>query len=397
MPPAKVKIERIEDDKARQTTFHKRKTGLIKKAIELTVLCDCDCAVILKSGPTATGRKGRFVAYCSRDLETMMRECLQHMPARVYSNQEYTRLSKGADDAEAVSGIVNEEAHPTDAAQHASSSQLRSKATLGSTRVATDRLNLLEREISELRHERQLNQSSVAKAAAGSKRRGGAVGRRGGAESEEQGGKRAKQASTHGSQLARGMRPVPQQLAVHNSLAPSLPSLAWVDDYGGGEDHSTGTQMSDDAINAVAAAMAGVAGQEELGASMANAGMTAGLSLAALLQQASAVPTASMSASHHLARSASIGPPTMAPTPPRGAPVLAPGGAEGVGHPGATDSGAARAARVFERDNSIGVTLGVPRLDATSLENSEEMTEEPIPGPSFAQLFRAGEGGQPRL
>ena len=35
MPPAKVKIERIEDDKARQTTFHKRKTGLIKKAIEL--------------------------------------------------------------------------------------------------------------------------------------------------------------------------------------------------------------------------------------------------------------------------------------------------------------------------------------------------------------------------
>ena len=394
MPPAKVKIERIEDDKARQTTFHKRKTGLIKKAIELTVLCDCDCAVILKSGPTATGRKGRFVAYCSKDLETMMRECLQHMPARVYSNQEYTRLSKGADDAEAVSGIVNEEAHPTGAAQHASSPQRRSKATLGSTRVATDRLNLLEREISELRHERQLNQSSVARAAAGSKRRGGAVGRRGRAESVEQGGKRAKQASTHGSQLAQGMRAVPQQLAVHNSLAPSLPSLAWVDAYGGGGDHNTGTQMSNDAINnAVAAAMAGVAGQEELVASMANAGMTAGLSLAALLQQASAVPTASMSAPHHLARSTSIGPPTMAPTPPRGAP----GGAEGVGHPGATDSGAARVARVIERENSIGVTLGVPRLDATSLENSEEMTDEPIPGPSFAQLFRAGEGGQPRL
>ena len=391
MPPAKVKIERIEDDKARQTTFHKRKTGLIKKAIELTVLCDCDCAVILKSGPTATGRKGRSVAYCSTDLETMMRECLQHMPARVYSNQEYTRLSKGADDAEAVSGIVNEEAHPTGAAQHASSPQRRSKATLGSTRVATDRLNLLEREISELRHERQLNQSSVARAAAGSKRRGGAVGRRGRAESVEQGGKRAKQASTHGSQLAQGMRPVPQQLAVHNSLAPSLPSLAWVDAYGGGGDHNTGTQMSNDAINnAVAAAMAerlaGGAGQEELGASMANAGMTAGLSLAALLQQASAVPTASMSAPHHLARSTSIGPPTMAPTSPRGAPGA-----------GATDSGVARVARVIERENSIGVTLGVPRLDATSLENSEEMTDEPIPGPSFAQLFRAGEGGQPRL
>ena len=31
MPPSKVKIERITDDRTRQNTFHKRKLGLIKK------------------------------------------------------------------------------------------------------------------------------------------------------------------------------------------------------------------------------------------------------------------------------------------------------------------------------------------------------------------------------
>lgn len=84
----------------RQNTFHKRKMGLIKKAMELTVLCDCDCAVILKSGPTVTCKEGRFMAYCSKDLESLMRECIAHMPLHVYSNQEYTRFSKGGEEPE---------------------------------------------------------------------------------------------------------------------------------------------------------------------------------------------------------------------------------------------------------------------------------------------------------
>eukprot|EP00873_Tetraselmis_striata_P017865 jgi/Tetstr1/438129/TSEL_002855.t1 len=43
----KIKIERILDERNRQVTFTKRKNGLMKKAMELSVLCDCEIALII--------------------------------------------------------------------------------------------------------------------------------------------------------------------------------------------------------------------------------------------------------------------------------------------------------------------------------------------------------------
>lgn len=43
----KIKIQRIEDDRNRQVTFLKRKNGLLKKAMELGVLCDCEVSVVI--------------------------------------------------------------------------------------------------------------------------------------------------------------------------------------------------------------------------------------------------------------------------------------------------------------------------------------------------------------
>jgi len=94
MPPAKVKIERIASDRTRQNTFHKRKLGLLKKAIELTVLCDCDCAIILRSGPTVMCPEGKLSAYCNKDLEGMINEFMGEMPMKYYTNAEYSRFSK---------------------------------------------------------------------------------------------------------------------------------------------------------------------------------------------------------------------------------------------------------------------------------------------------------------
>jgi hypothetical protein len=42
----KIKIVAIEDPRARAITLLKRRTGLVKKAYELSVLCDCDILVV---------------------------------------------------------------------------------------------------------------------------------------------------------------------------------------------------------------------------------------------------------------------------------------------------------------------------------------------------------------
>lgn len=50
MTREKIKIKKIENVTARQVTFSKRRRGLIKKAQELSVLCDAEIGLIIFSG-----------------------------------------------------------------------------------------------------------------------------------------------------------------------------------------------------------------------------------------------------------------------------------------------------------------------------------------------------------
>jgi hypothetical protein len=45
----KIAIKKINDDRKRQVTFVRRKFGLMKKAYELAVLCNCDMALVMIS------------------------------------------------------------------------------------------------------------------------------------------------------------------------------------------------------------------------------------------------------------------------------------------------------------------------------------------------------------
>ncbi|KAL2897574.1 Agamous-like MADS-box protein AGL15 [Bienertia sinuspersici] len=57
MGRGKIEIKKIENVNSRQVTFSKRRSGLLKKAHELAVLCDAEVAVIIFS---STGRLFEF-------------------------------------------------------------------------------------------------------------------------------------------------------------------------------------------------------------------------------------------------------------------------------------------------------------------------------------------------
>ncbi|CAH2072819.1 unnamed protein product [Thlaspi arvense] len=69
MGRGKIEIKRIENANSRQVTFSKRRAGLLKKAHELSVLCDAEVAVIVfsKSGKlfefASTGMKKTLLRY----------------------------------------------------------------------------------------------------------------------------------------------------------------------------------------------------------------------------------------------------------------------------------------------------------------------------------------------
>ncbi|KAL6000024.1 hypothetical protein ACLOJK_034701, partial [Asimina triloba] len=49
MGRVKLKIKRLETASARQVTYSKRKAGITKKAMELSILCDVDVALVMFS------------------------------------------------------------------------------------------------------------------------------------------------------------------------------------------------------------------------------------------------------------------------------------------------------------------------------------------------------------
>ncbi|XP_021286967.1 MADS-box protein SOC1-like [Herrania umbratica] len=63
MARGKIQMKRIENATSRQVTFSKRRNGLLKKAYELSVLCDAEVAVIIFSP------KGRVYEFSNSDMQ----------------------------------------------------------------------------------------------------------------------------------------------------------------------------------------------------------------------------------------------------------------------------------------------------------------------------------------
>ncbi|XP_009788435.1 MADS-box protein 04g005320 isoform X1 [Nicotiana tabacum] len=97
MGRGRVELKRIENKINRQVTFAKRRNGLLKKAYELSVLCDAEVALIIFSN------RGKLYEFCSsssisKTLERYHRCSYSNLEAGQSSTdsqnsyQEYTKL-----------------------------------------------------------------------------------------------------------------------------------------------------------------------------------------------------------------------------------------------------------------------------------------------------------------
>uniref|UniRef100_A0A0D9XA52 MADS-box domain-containing protein n=1 Tax=Leersia perrieri TaxID=77586 RepID=A0A0D9XA52_9ORYZ len=71
MGRGRVELKRIENKINRQVTFAKRRNGLLKKAYELSVLCDAEVALIIFSN------RGKLYEFCSTQRNAVMQDLRQ--------------------------------------------------------------------------------------------------------------------------------------------------------------------------------------------------------------------------------------------------------------------------------------------------------------------------------
>eukprot|EP00727_Mastigamoeba_balamuthi_P008590 m51a1_g4353 putative myocyte-specific enhancer factor 2a isoform x4 (540) ;mRNA; f:222843-225120 len=123
----KITIQRIENERNRQATFMKRKNGLVKKAMELSILCDCEIALIVFSS------SNKLFTYSSTDMERILLRYTAHNdPHKPMTNSDYGRQFSKAKGAPASppqkSSGAGVAAAAAAAARH--SAQLRERAHL---------------------------------------------------------------------------------------------------------------------------------------------------------------------------------------------------------------------------------------------------------------------------
>ncbi|XP_018110778.1 myocyte-specific enhancer factor 2A homolog isoform X9 [Xenopus laevis] len=93
----KIQITRIMDDRNKQVTFTKRKFGLMKKAYELSVLCDCEIALIIFNG------SNKLFQYASTDMDKVLLKYTEYNEpheSRTNSDIVETLKKKGLDGCE---------------------------------------------------------------------------------------------------------------------------------------------------------------------------------------------------------------------------------------------------------------------------------------------------------
>ncbi|CDH57124.1 mef2c protein [Lichtheimia corymbifera JMRC:FSU:9682] len=90
----KIKIQPIQDDRNRQVTFLKRKHGLMKKAYELSVLCNCEVALIIFNA------HGKLVQYSSTQIDRILMKYTEYdKPFEGKTNKDFAEAIRLKEEA----------------------------------------------------------------------------------------------------------------------------------------------------------------------------------------------------------------------------------------------------------------------------------------------------------
>ncbi|CAF2511227.1 unnamed protein product [Rotaria sp. Silwood2] len=110
----KIQISKITDERNRQVTFTKRKFGLMKKAYELSVLCDCEIALIIFNS------SNKLFQYASTDMDKILLKYTEYNePHESRTNNEIVQIlhkkeSKHLDQNDSDNDMEDESANEMD-------------------------------------------------------------------------------------------------------------------------------------------------------------------------------------------------------------------------------------------------------------------------------------------
>ncbi|KAG0209907.1 Myocyte-specific enhancer factor 2C [Mortierella sp. GBA30] len=89
----KIQIKTIMDERNRQVTFQKRRFGLMKKAMELSVLCDCQIGLIIFNS------NNKLVQYSSHDIDQILLRYTEYNDScETYTNKEFLTATENNKD-----------------------------------------------------------------------------------------------------------------------------------------------------------------------------------------------------------------------------------------------------------------------------------------------------------
>ena len=85
----KITISKITDERNRQVTFTKRKFGLMKKAYELSVLCECEIVIIIFNS------NNKLFQYASSNVDSILLKYTEHNePCETKTNEDIVEVGK---------------------------------------------------------------------------------------------------------------------------------------------------------------------------------------------------------------------------------------------------------------------------------------------------------------